>query len=179
MAEIPGYPIATIAKLLDLSERHVRRLSDEGVLIRPEGRGGRWPITNVTLYIRYLRERAYGVSVSATDLHTEKIRIAKNTADRSEIELKQLKKEVVLVEDVKDLWIDFTSHLKAKLLNLPSKVAHQVIGMETYSEAESLIMEEVNEALEELAGDGVPRRATSHLEQDNKDIKATKETKGK
>ena len=40
-------------------------------------------------------------------------------------------------------------------------------------------MEEVNEALEELAGDGVPRRATSHLEQDNKDIKATKETKGK
>ena len=83
MSEIPGYPIATIAKLLDLSERHVRKLSDEGVLIRPEGRGGRWPITNVTLYIRYLRERAFGANVSETDLHTEKIRIAKNTADKS------------------------------------------------------------------------------------------------
>ena len=32
MAEIPNYPIAVIAKLLDLSERHVRRLAAENIL---------------------------------------------------------------------------------------------------------------------------------------------------
>ena len=53
MAEIPSYPIAVMAKLLDLSERHVRRLADEKVLKKPERNKG-WEITNVTLYIRYL-----------------------------------------------------------------------------------------------------------------------------
>ena len=68
MAEIPNYPIAVIAKLLDLSERHVRRLADDNILKKPEKNKG-WEITNVTLYIRYLRERAFGKDISTTDLH--------------------------------------------------------------------------------------------------------------
>ena len=40
MAEIPNYPIAVISKLLDLSERHVRRLAAENILKKPEKNKG-------------------------------------------------------------------------------------------------------------------------------------------
>tara|TARA_R110002012_G_scaffold259343_1_gene440653 strand:+ start:698 stop:1234 length:537 start_codon:yes stop_codon:yes gene_type:complete len=178
MSEIPGYTISTIAKLLDLSERHVRRLVDEGVLVRNEGKNARYPITNVTLYIRYLRERAYGKNVSATDLHTEKIRIAKNTADRTEIELETLKNQMIETDSVLKIWTEFVANIRAKLLNLPAKMAHQVIGLEHYSEAEELLTNEIHEALNELARIEYTEPSEISMEGNGQDVPTTETATG-
>tara|TARA_R100001244_G_scaffold86659_1_gene66143 strand:+ start:570 stop:1136 length:567 start_codon:yes stop_codon:yes gene_type:complete len=179
MSEVPGYTISTIAKLLDLSERHVRRLVEEGVLVKSGGKNSRYPITNVTFYIRYLRERAYGKTLSVTDLHTEKIRIAKNTADKTEIELKQLKNTIVETDQVLNLWTELVSNVKTKLLNLPSKLAHQVVGLENYKDAENLLNKEIYETLNELSDIDFPKSFEVSMEGDSEDIQTAPKAKGK
>jgi len=50
------------------------------------------------------------------------------------------------------------------LLALPPKVASQVLGMESYAEVEQAIRDTIYEALDELAGDGVPKEYEQRLE---------------
>ena len=74
MADRNTYPIAVIASVLDLSERHIRRLADDGVIPKPQEKG-RWDLIKcVRGYVRFLRERAFGKEMAATDLHSEKTR---------------------------------------------------------------------------------------------------------
>ena len=175
MAEIPSYPVGTIAKLLDLTERHVRRLVADGVLIRDDGKRGRYPVTNVTLYIRYLRERAFGQQTSETDLHSEKIRLAKAQADRTEMEVGTLKESLIKTHEVIDKWSELIGNCRARLLNTPAKIAHLVIAAEDYATAEEIIRTEIHEALNELAEQPFDRGS---VEEVTEDIPSTKGSEG-
>ena len=157
MAEIPNYPIAVIAKLLDLSERHVRRLADDNILKKPEKNKG-WEITNVTLYIRYLRERAFGKDISTTDLHNEKLRLTKAQADKATLEVNELEGELIPAQIVEDTWINYSMNVRAKLLALPTRIAHEIITIEDYQEALEILKKQINEALKELSEDGIPEK---------------------
>ena len=175
MSEIPNYKIAVMSKLLDLSERHIRRLANDGVLKKPEKNKG-WEITNVTLYIRYLRERAFGTNIGETDIHQQKLRLTKNQADHKEIEVAVLSSKLVHSDDVIDTWQNLIANCRSKLLNIPAKVTHQVLGLKSYAEIEDLITTEVQEALDELANTGLPKNTEVNLEPINTDVQATKET---
>mgnify|MGYP003984360671 CR=1 FL=1 len=50
------------------------------------------------------------------------------------------------------------------MLALPPKVASQVLSMESYVEVELAIKDMIYEALDELAGDGVPKEYEQRLE---------------
>ena len=173
MSKIPSYNVGTIAKLLDLSERHVRRLVSDGVLIRNDGKNGKYPITNVTLYVKYLRERAFGTATGETDIHTEKLRIARTTADKNEIELERIKESLIDVETVLKTWDELVYNIKSKLLNLPSKIAHQIIGVEDYPTAENLLKKEVYEALDELSRIKYKNTEKSIMESDSKEVQTS------
>ena len=70
---------------------------------------------------------------------------------------------------VEDTWVSYVSNVRAKLLGLPSRIAHQVITVDKYPEAELIIKEQVHDALNELAEDGIPpkyRKANAELEED-------------
>jgi len=70
---------------------------------------------------------------------------------------------------VEDTWIDYVANARAKLLGLPSRIAHQVITTDKYAEAEIIIKEQVHEALNELAQNGIPqkyRKGDSEVEPD-------------
>jgi len=51
------------------------------------------------------------------------------------------------------------------LLALPPKVASHVLGMESYVEIEHTIRDIIYEALDELAGDGMPKEYEQRLEE--------------
>lgn len=176
MAEIPNYPIAVIAKLLDLSERHVRRLADDGVLKKPEKNKG-WEITNVTLYIRYLRERAFGKDISTTDLHNEKLRLTKAQADKATLEVSVIEGNLFPAKLVFDTWAGWTGNVKAKLLGMPNRIAHLVIAAVTREEAELIIKEQVHDALNELAENGIPAKYRKTDKEFESDMDTTKESK--
>ncbi len=175
MADVPSYPSATISKLLDITDRHLRRLVTDGILIRDDGKRGRYPITNVTLYIKYLRERAFGNEAKETDLQTERTRLAKAQADRTEMEVGQLKESLIRSDDVIEKWSELISNCRGKLLNTPAKIAHLVIAADEYSEVEEIIRTEIYEALNELSEQ--PFTANS-VESNTQDIQTTKVNEG-
>jgi phage terminase Nu1 subunit (DNA packaging protein) len=87
---------AQIAEHLDLSERRVRDLVAEGVL----GKGADLDQCRVN-YIRYLRGGTSGNHTGAgLKLTDERARLAKLQADKVEIELAELRGEVVRADDV-------------------------------------------------------------------------------
>jgi phage terminase Nu1 subunit (DNA packaging protein) len=172
MADRNTYPIAVIASVLDLSERHIRRLADDGVIPKPQDKG-RWDLVKcVRGYVRFLRERAFGKEVAATDLHSEKTRLAKAQADRMELEVGELKGEYILVEWVAECWQYYTANARARILGIPSKTANQVLAATEYSEVEQIIKLQVTEVLEELANDGLPDKFRKRVEQSVQDLDA-------
>jgi|TARA_R110002096_G_scaffold42998_3_gene116001 phage terminase Nu1 subunit (DNA packaging protein) len=170
MADRNTYPIAVIASVLDLSERHIRRLADDGVIPKPQEKG-RWDLIKcVRGYVRFLRERAFGKEVAATDLHSERTRLAKAQADRIEIEVGEMRGEYIQVEWVVECWQHYTANAKSKLLGVPSKTASLVIAAKDFGEAEQIIKVEITEALTELSNDGLPDKFRKRVEQSFKDM---------
>ena len=156
------YPVATIAKLLLLSERRVYQLVTDGVI--PKHDRGRFEIgPSVQGYIRFLQERQVGGSSSPTDYHEEKARLTKLQADYKQIELEELKGNFIPMDLVVATWQGHIGNARAKLLALPPKIAGQVIAMENYLEIEQLITGLVYEALDELEKDELSTEQRSSI----------------
>ena len=74
------------------------------------------------------------------------------------LEVEQLEGNLIPAALVQDTWIDYVANARAKLIALPSRIAHQVITVESYPEAEQIIKDKVYEALEELGENGIPTK---------------------
>ena len=169
-----------VAEHLDITQEYVSKLKGQGIL--PGGRGRqKMNLRDSRLaYINFLRTRARlspkGIDTSISE---EKTRLTKAQADKAEMEVEVITRGMLKAEEVEDGWIAFVSNVRTKLLNLPSKIAHQVVGLETYAQDEGLINEEIYEVLNELATSKLPESLTSGMEQNNESISPAKETKGK
>ena len=94
------------------------------------------------------------------------------------MEVQVLSNELIRAEDIKNTWIEFVGNVKAKLLNMPAKLAHQVIGLENYAEAEELLMDEINEALTELSKADFPEPNEMGMGRDSESVPTTKAATG-
>ena len=72
-------------------------------------------------------------------LQREKTRLTKAQADKAELEVSELEGKLIPATLVQETWQDFVANVRAKLLGLPSKLAHQVIATDDYAEAEKLL----------------------------------------
>lgn len=78
-------------------------------------------------------------------------------AEKAEIELAQLRNELMTVADFDRLVGDAFARVRARLTNLPPRVAGIVLGAKTIQEAQARIEPLVHEAMEELRrADDVP-----------------------
>ena len=122
-------------------------------------------------YISYLRKLGgYNKRSGGGDIAEEKTRLTKAQADKAELEVSELEGQLIPAQLVQDTWTDFVANARAKLLALPSKIAHQVIALDKYAEAELLIKENVHDALSELAEDGIPTKYADRVEQHEESI---------
>jgi phage terminase Nu1 subunit (DNA packaging protein) len=107
-----------IAEHLDLSKRRVQDLMIEGVLEK----GADLDQCRVS-YIRYLRAGTAGQHTGAgLKLTDERARLAKLQADKVEIELAELRGEVVRADDVVKVMQAHIMGARARLLSLPTKL---------------------------------------------------------
>ena len=101
MPDPATYPLSTICKLLDLSERRIQQLAREGVI--PKSERGRYELVPaVQGYIHYLRDRSLYVGVVSIDIARQRKTAAE--AEMAEIELAKARAEVVSIEDVAKQW---------------------------------------------------------------------------
>ena len=167
-----------IAEHLDCSPEWISRLKSQNILPSAPGKPMDMDRSRIA-YINYLRSKAR--MTSNTDDGTiieHKTRLTSAQATKAEMEVQQLSNELIRAEDVKNTWIEFVGNVKAKLLNLPAKLAHQVIGLEHYSEAEELLMKEVHEALTELSKADFSEPDEVGLGRNGKDVPTTKTATG-
>ena len=96
-------------------------------------------------------------------------------ADKAEMEVQVLSSSLIRADEVRSTWTEFVSNVRAKLLNLPAKLAHQVVGLEHYAEAEELLTNEIYETLNELAKSEYTGSDEVGMDGDSDIVQATKE----
>ena len=75
----PAYPVSTIAKLFNLTERRVQQLASDGVI--PKADRGKYDLVAcVRGYIGFLQDRAFGKEVIHADAHQERARLLRAQA---------------------------------------------------------------------------------------------------
>lgn len=145
-----GASASTLAKLFNLTERRVQQLAKEGVIPRAE-RGKYDLVGAVRGYVKYLQERAEGRGVAPQDLHTERARLVKAQADKTEIEVAEMARALIPAERVIAAWEQLVAAFRAKCLALPSRLAPQLAAVNEIREIKDHIGAGVREALEELS----------------------------
>lgn len=87
------------------------------------------------------------------DKNEAETRLKTLQADKVEIELKQISKELIPVDIVSDALIKMVLRVKSRLLQIPSTVAPLAVGNSDVYAIQKLIEDGVREALEELSSD--------------------------
>ena len=164
-----------VAEHLDCSPEWVSRLKSQNIL--PSAPGKSMNIDQCRIaYINYLRTKARMTSNTDDGTITEhKTRLTSAQADKAEMEVQVLSSSLIRADEVRSTWTEFVSNVRAKLLNLPAKLAHQVVGLEHYAEAEELLTNEIYETLNELAKSEYTGSDEVGMDGDSDIVQATKE----
>ena len=140
------HPLKTIATLLDLSERRVQQLSQEGVI--PKSERGRYELVPaVQGYVHFLRDRNVSPGVVSLDVARQRKTAAE--AELAEIELAKARADVVAIEDVAKRWDAILSGVRTRMLALPSKVAPMV----THENDQGIVKECIEDAIHTALGE--------------------------
>ena len=152
MAERLTYPVTTIAKLLDLTDRRVQQLANDGVIPRAE-RGRYDLIATVQGYVRFLRERAFG-AVANTDSHTEKTRLTAAQASIAEMTEMEMRGELVRAGDVRREIYTASRQIRNTMLTMPDRIASKLVTVDDGLVIHEMLEAEITVMLEDVAALG-------------------------
>jgi phage terminase Nu1 subunit (DNA packaging protein) len=164
----PTYPVATIAKLLLLSDRRVQQLTKEGVI--PKAERGRYELAPaVQGYVRFLQERSLRSDSSPIDYHMEKARLTKAQADSAEIEAAKARQDMASVKQIEKNLAGLFAEVSTNIRNIPDRVVSSLIGMTDEREFKNILAREIDLALDALAESDVLIEASEEAEESTAD----------
>lgn len=138
------YTSEVVARHLDVTERRVRQLRDEGII--REKRPGLYNLVDaMTRYIKYVN------AGSKVDLNNERAKLTKVKREAAEMENRARKAELMEVGDVEKAYSTVMMNFRSRILALPQKLAPAVASMEGDQQIQDLIQAELEEALETLS----------------------------
>lgn len=117
-----------ISDLIGLSTRTIRKRLDASSLEHIDqgpGKAKLWPAKNALMVVlsEDIRQALPAAGGACIDYNTERARLAKEQADKVELENAQRRGELCRTTDVKDGWARIVSRVKVKLTSLPSKIS--------------------------------------------------------
>lgn len=143
-----------LAELLGVTDRRIRQLAEEGILLRTSK--GRYLLAeSVKNYIKTLKittdiKNGDEVEDDIPDLEIERGLHERVKRKQSELKLALMKGELHKSNDVQSVMSDMLSNFKSKLLNLPSKISPMLVGKENVGEIKDVLTNEMHTALKEL-----------------------------
>lgn len=136
----------TLAALLGLSQGRVTALAKSGDLPRV---GWRFPIPEaVQTYVEYTRKNPSGRRIADPGLHDQKLRMAKEQADKLALANQVTRDELVPVESVRLEWRSIAMDLRARLLAIGPRVSAN-LGLDR--KAAASLDSELRAALEDIS----------------------------
>lgn len=142
------YSAKVIADLLDLTEKRVRQLRDEGI-IKESGRNFYELKSTVQAYIGYLRGLNSGSGKA--DYNAEKALLIKAKRQNEELDLQVKSNELHSADVVEQVVSDMLIRFKSRMMSIPSKLAPKLMTMSDPTEINELIRDSIYEALFELS----------------------------
>ena len=139
-----------LAKMLGVSDRHIRDLANENV-VKKTAQGKYLLLESVRGYIEYLKSRNDAdISLKDEKIKEETKRIIKDT-EIKELKIKELKNQLHSADVIEKVMTDSLINMKGKLLSLSNKLAPQIIALDNLGEIQDVIRDGIFEALEELS----------------------------
>ena len=146
--------LAEVARRLDVGSRHIANLAVEG-LPRVKNKQGHYRYEWGPCLKWYIAHKEAAAQRRAEPASLEDARQRKETATArlTELDLALREGHMVTIEDAERHIASFLARLRAKVVTLPTKYAHRMVGA-TLPEAQARLDEAVEEILGELAGTG-------------------------
>lgn len=147
----------TAAAIVGITRRRLQQICADG-----QGPGqsadGRFPPEAFGKWLRERHKSEFGVADDgeAYDFQAERARLTKAQADKVEMELAEMRGELVRAEVVREAWTTWIAACRARLILLPPTIAPRVASGGRIAEVQQIAQDIVYEALNELAGDGLP-----------------------
>lgn len=151
-----------LAEILVLTPRRIQQLVEDDVIPAPKKQGQYDIPACVQAY--YYKEFCGEIGENGLDGTQERARKAKAEADRIEFDLAIKKKEYVAADLVLHEIEKSIMNCRGKLLAMPRKLAPLLATAEDPNEAEKLLTDGVNEALNELVTPGFDESSTGTTE---------------
>lgn len=154
MADVIEMSAVDLAECLGVSERRVRQLADEGVVIKTQ-RGRYDAKQSVRNYIEFLRQQE-----RAKEENIEKIKVAREAEGlmhdqlrkrKTELQVRKMENQLHSSEDVAYFWNTMVLATKSRITSIPVKVAPLLVGIEDRKEVQSILKREIADALNEIA----------------------------
>jgi phage terminase Nu1 subunit (DNA packaging protein) len=137
-----------IAAFLGIGTSRVRTLGREGVMVRV-GRGRLDVQETLGNHLARLRDGSVKAGPVTDEMKAEKLRLAKQQADKIEIQNAAARRELVRSADVEREWANVLRDVRSTVLAVPSRVGSKLAHLTAHDVAE--IDREIKSALEGLA----------------------------
>lgn len=143
---------AEAAKLLEISLSKFEKLEAENGKV-PSIKSGKERKINVRDLIQWeSNRRVYEVQGEKEfDLTDEKARLAFHQANRTELQSKQLRGELVDAVEFREKYLNLITEFQKNLLNLPARLSYDLSNMSEEIDIREKITAEIKEALNELS----------------------------
>lgn len=143
------YNAKAVARFLDISERRVRQLRDEKIIV--EVRPGLYNLIDTNhRYINYLRKQN-PESEEIIDYNTERAKLVRAKRISEEYDLMLKENKLHSSEDIEAVMKDMLVNFKARLMAIPAKLAPVLCKKTDRTEIFRLLKEHIDEALLELS----------------------------
>lgn len=149
LATIAGY---TYRRLYDID-----RDQPQEKKLFVEGEGGKY---DLAIFVqRWVEYNVNNEAADVDDLDTVKARHEVVKTQKTEIEVKRMRGELIDVQDVKRLWGDIANTVTQNLIHIPSKLAPMLRMMDNTEVIADMIGSEIRKALEAVADAPLPTYA--------------------
>ena len=163
-----------LSEMLGLSDRRIRVLANDGIVFKTKP--ARYDLKkSVSGYIAFIKdtkkEEKQGIDKVKLAREAEGLMHDKLKKRKTELQILQMEKELLFTKDVISMWTDFATMVKSKLLNMPTKLAPQLTGIEDATVIKKTITAEVTEALNEIADFDINKfEKNLYLDEENEEV---------
>lgn len=140
--------LINLSKALGISERHAENLKKEGIIVQVAH--GKFDVRQ-SIENYYARKYKAIAKKSEIDFNTEKAYLTKAQRELAELELSKEREEVILAIDIEKTLTKMLLTFRSRVLDLPAKIAPQVIRQKDLATIEKIVKAEVYVCLTELA----------------------------
>lgn len=167
------FTASSLSVELRMDRRKVGQLLEGLEPHRKDDRGSYYYLRDVFDHINS-RSQAAG----QLDPEQEQAKLAEARRHKLELETRVLRGELIYLDQAAKMWADHITNCKTRLRAIPHKTAHRVMAATEHADGLRLLQNEIEEALNELAGIEVVESDEDLLGDGEEGVESSAETDG-